>query len=83
MNPSSHIRRLKGYSRDEKKSLLEFMVLDYIPTYGDIDVDFINYTKDEYAELCGFSSREVAQEAVERYKALQEECDYEKRVSHI
>lgn len=48
---------------------------------GDMDMHFVEYTMDQYAELCGFTSREVAKEAVQRYQAMQEETQLEKRMA--
>jgi hypothetical protein len=48
----------------------------------DIDMDVEEYTKDEFATLCGFSSRTTLDEAYQRYTALQNEAIFEKRMAN-
>lgn len=80
MKPHTHIEWFKTIEWIENKTKLLVGIVS--ENYdSDTDVDFIEYTKDQYAQLCGFTSREVAKEAVERYKALQEEAHFEKQMA--
>ena len=62
----------KSFEWDEERQVY---VIWKLVGYGrDIDMDFVEYTKDQYAELCWFTSWATLTEARSRYKAEKEEA---------
>lgn len=84
LNPHTHIKWFKTIEWIENKTKLLVWLIgsnDWITNQNllcDIDIEFVEYTKDEYAELCWFSSWAVAEEAVTRYKAEKKEVSTSK-----